>query len=39
MQKSMLADPLLLLDEDAVHNGNLAGGPAEAQSGDAKPDD
>jgi hypothetical protein len=29
MQKAVLADPPLLLDEDAVHHRNLSGGTTE----------
>ena len=38
VQEAALADPALLLDEDAVHHRDLAGRPAEAQRGDARPD-
>ena len=33
-----LADPLLLLDDDAVHDGDLSGRAAEGQRGDSRPD-
>jgi hypothetical protein len=36
-EKRLLADPLLLVDERAVHEGNLPGGPAEADEADASP--
>jgi hypothetical protein len=38
MQKAALADPALLLDQDAVHDRDLPGRPAEAQRGDPGPD-
>ena len=37
VQESRLADPALLLDEDAMHHRDLPGGPAEAQRGDSSP--
>ena len=38
MQEAVLADPALLLDDDAVHDRDLAGGAAEAEQRDAQPD-
>jgi hypothetical protein len=38
VQESSLAHPALFLDEDAVHQGNLAGGTTEAQQADLEPD-
>ncbi len=38
MQEPRLADPSLLVDDDAVHHRDLAGGPAKAERGDAQPD-
>jgi hypothetical protein len=38
MQKPLLADPFLFVDDDPVHDRNLPGGAAEAEAGDAKPD-
>ena len=38
VQEAVLADPALFLDQNSVHHGDLAGRPAEAQRGDAKPD-
>ena len=38
MQETRLPNPSLLLDEDAVHHGDLSGRAAEAQRGDAQPD-
>ena len=38
MQEPVLADPALLLDDDAVHDRDLAGGSAEAEQRDARPD-
>jgi hypothetical protein len=37
VQEPFFRDPALLLDQDAVHDRDLAGGTAEAQAGDAKP--
>ena len=37
LQETLLADPLLLLDDDAVHHRDLAGRAAEGQRGDARP--
>jgi hypothetical protein len=37
MQESLLGDPTLLLDDDAMHDRNLSGGAAEAQGRDAQP--
>jgi hypothetical protein len=37
MQEALFADPALLLDQDAVHDRDLAGRAAEAQHGDAGP--
>src|SRR5882757_2963281 len=39
MQEAPLRDPVLLLDEDAVHHRDLAGGPAETEHRDAEPYD
>src|SRR5882757_1552507 len=38
MQEAPLRDPILLLDEDAVHHRDLTGGPAEAEHCYAAPD-
>src|SRR5215207_10928793 len=38
MQKPVLGNPALLLDEDLVHYRDLAGWAAEAQQGDTQPD-
>ena len=38
MQEPALRDPVLLLDEDAVHDRDLAGRAAEAEQGDPQPD-
>ena len=38
VQETALRNPALLLDQDAVHHRDLAGGTAEAQHRDAKPD-
>ena len=38
MQKPVLADPFLLLDQNPVHDGNLPGRPPEAQRRDLGPD-
>ena len=38
LQEALLADPLLLLDDDAVHHRDLAGRTAEGECGDARPD-
>ena len=38
MQKPALGDPVLFLDQDAVHHRDLARGPAETQQGDPQPD-
>src|SRR5258707_815760 len=38
MQEAPLRDPILLLDEDAVHHRDLTGGPAEAKHCYAAPD-
>ena len=37
VQEPAVADPALLLDQDAVHHGDLAGRPAEAERGDLRP--
>ena len=37
VQEPLLRDPALLLDQDAVHHGDLAGGTAEAQRRDPHP--
>jgi hypothetical protein len=37
VQKPGLADPALLLDQDAVHHGDLPGRPAKGQKRDARP--
>ena len=37
VQKPLLRDPALLLDQDAVHHGDLPGGTAEAQRRDPHP--
>ena len=37
VQEPVLADPALLLDEDAVHDGDLPGRAAEGERGDARP--
>lgn len=38
MQETSLGDPVLLLDQDAMHHRDLARGSAEAEAGDAQPD-
>ena len=38
MQETALRDPVLLLDQDAVHDRDLARGPAKTQAGDTEPD-
>ena len=38
MQEPALADPALLLDQNAVHHRDLPGRPAEAERGDLRPD-
>src|SRR3954453_4443552 len=38
MQEPVLADPFLLVDDDPVHDRNLAGWAAEAERGHAQPD-
>ena len=38
VQEPRLADPALLLDQDAVHDRDLAGRAAEAERGDPRPD-
>ena len=38
LQEALLADPLLLLDDDAMHHRDLAGRAAEGERGDARPD-
>ena len=38
MQEPVLADPLLFVDDDPVHDRDLSRGPAKAQRGDTKPD-
>jgi hypothetical protein len=38
VQEPRLADPALLLDEDAVHHRDLPGGTAEAERRDLRPD-
>ena len=38
MQEPVLADPALLLDQDAVHHRDLAGGAAKGERGDPGPD-
>ena len=38
VQETRVADPPFLLDEDAVHEGDLTGRPAEAQQRDPRPD-
>ena len=38
MQETALGDPVLLLDQDAMHHRDLARGPAKAQAGDPEPD-
>ena len=37
-RKRSSRDPAALLDEHAVHQGDLAGGPAEGQDADLRPD-
>ena len=37
LQETLVADPLLLLDDDAVHDRDLAGRAAERQGGDTRP--
>ena len=37
LQETLLADPLLLLDDDAVHDRDLPGRAAEGQRGDPRP--
>src|SRR5215831_17050933 len=38
MQEAALRNPMLLVDQDAMHHRNLPGRAAEAQSGDPQPD-
>jgi len=38
MQEPVLADPALLLDDDAVHHSDLTGRAAKAQKRDTQPD-
>ena len=38
MEEPRLADPALFLDDDAVHDGDLASRAAEAEGGDPRPD-
>ncbi len=38
LQEALLADPFLLLDDDAMHDGDLSGRAAEGQCRDARPD-
>jgi len=38
VQKALLADPALFLDEDAMHQRDLSGGAAERQDADLGPD-
>src|SRR5262245_675800 len=38
MQEPVLRHPALLLDQDLVHDGDLAGGAAETQHGNPQPD-
>jgi hypothetical protein len=38
VQETALADPALLVDQNAVHDRYLPRRPAEAEGGDAKPD-
>ncbi len=37
VQEPVLAEPALLLDEDAMHHGDLPGRPAEGERGDPRP--
>jgi hypothetical protein len=37
VQEPLVADPAFLLDENAVHDGDLAGRTAEAEGGNAGP--
>ena len=37
VEEALLAHPALLLDQDAVHHGDLAGRASEAVEGDARP--
>jgi hypothetical protein len=37
VEEPLFADPFLLVDEDAVHHGDLASRSAETQSGHATP--
>ncbi len=39
LQEAVLADPLLLLDDDAMHHRDLSRRAAEAEDGHAQPDD
>ncbi|MGY3467899.1 hypothetical protein ACVW0I_004770 [Bradyrhizobium sp. LM6.11] len=38
MQEAAFGDPVLFLDQDAVHHRDLARGSAKTQAGDAEPD-
>lgn len=38
MEEAAFRDPLLFLDQDAVHHRDLARGPAKTQAGDTEPD-
>jgi hypothetical protein len=38
MQEPLFRDPVLFLDDDPMHDRDLAGRPAEAQAGDPQPD-
>jgi hypothetical protein len=38
VQKALLGDPALFLDEDAMHQRDLSGGAAERQDADLGPD-
>lgn len=38
MQEPLFPDPLLLVDDDAVHHRDLSGGAAKTQRRDAAPD-
>lgn len=38
MQETAFGNPVLLLDQDAVHHRDLARGPAKAQGRDTEPD-
>ena len=37
VQETLFADPALLIDQDAVHDGDLPGGAAKRQQADAQP--